>query len=156
MRFRLSTLLAAFLLAAAPVAANTWTDCNSNTSGEVYSITGYNLSCVDWDDTAGEDTRVFFVRSISALICFDPALDSEGVDTATIKLRYCPNGKKPAANPENECLSITTNAITGIQGDPGTQDACQRVGPGAYYMEEVADGGAGDDSRLTIQGEGLQ
>jgi hypothetical protein len=156
MRFRLFSLLAVFLLAAQPVAANTWTDCNGNTSGELYRITGYNLVCVDWDDSDGADTRVFFVGAISALICFDPALDSEGPDTATVKLRYCPNGHKPAANPENECFSITTNAITGIQGDPGTQDACQRVGPGAYYMEEVADGGGSDESRLTIQGEGAR
>ena len=146
------------LLLTGPSAANTWTDCNGNTSPELYRIAEWGLTCLDFTDAAGADpgvdSRVFFVAAKTALICFDPGDNTEGVDVATINIRYCPNGPKPAATPENFCGAITTAVITGIQGSASTQDACQRVGPGAYYIEVVNDGAAGDASRVTIQGEG--
>ena len=156
---RILLALFAALLLAAPAAANTWTDCVGNTGGELSTITKYNLVCLDCTDSAGADdcvdTRVFHIRAKSALICFNPdTAASEGADAAQIKIRNCSSGTKPAANPEYSCHSITTAAITGVTGSAGTQDACQRVATGTYFIDFIDDGGAGDTPQVTIQGEG--
>jgi hypothetical protein len=59
----------------------------------------------------------------------------------------------PGSSPENQCFTLTTIPITGITGQAGIQDACERVGPGTYYFEIETQGAANDDSRVTIQGE---
>ncbi len=162
MLFRTFSLLATvLLLAAAPVAANTWSDCSDNTSGELATITKTNLVCLDCTDAAGDDdcvdSRLFFVNAVAALVCFDPdVLADEGADVAQIWIRHCPDGKKPASNPEYVCGKITDSVITGIQGAAGTQDACHRLKPGAYFIDFVNDGAAGDEPRVTIQGEGAR
>ena len=161
MLFRLFSLLAVFLLLAGASAANTWSDCSDNTSGDLVRITKLNLVCMDCTDSAGADacvdSRLFFIGAKSALVCFDPdAAGSEGADAAQIDIRYCPDGQKPAANPEYVCGKITNSVITGIQGAAGTQDACHRLPPGAYYIDFSNDGGAGDEPRVTIQGEGAR
>ncbi len=147
------------LLFAGPALANTWTDCVGNAG--VGAINQSTLACMDCTDSAGADdcvdTRIFFVGAASALICFNPdTTASEGADVAQIKIRYCAAGTKPAANPEYSCHSITTNAITGITGSPGVQDACHRVPPGGYYIDFIDDGGAGDTPQVTIKGEGAR
>ncbi len=161
MLFRLFSLLAVSLLLAGSSAANTWSDCSGNTSGDLVRITKLNLVCMDCTDSAGDDdcvdSRLFFIGAKSALVCFDPdAAGSEGADAAQIDIRYCPDGQKPAANPEYVCGKITNSVITGIQGAAGTQDACHRLPPGAYYIDFSNDGGAGDEPRVTIQGEGAR
>ncbi len=158
MRFRLLGLLAA-ILTASPAVANTWSDCAGDTGGDLVNITKYNLVCLDCTEAAGDDdcvdSRLFFVGATTALICFDPDVAlSEGVDAAQINVRYCPDGIKPAANPEYTCGKMTDTVLTGIQGSAGTQDSCLRVGPGAYYIEFVDDGFAADQPRVTIKGEG--
>ena len=154
---RIFLLLAALLLAGS-AAANTWTDCSGNTTADLGRITKYDVVCLDCTDAAGADdcvdTRAFSIGAKEALICFDPSTDSEGADVAQIDIRYCPDGKKPAASPENTCGKITTTVITGIQGSSGTQDACHTVGAGAYYIDFINDGAAGDTPRVTIQGRG--
>jgi hypothetical protein len=44
--------------------------------------------------------------------------------------------------------------MTGLGGDPGTQDSCLRIGPGAYTIVQDTAPDAGDEPRVTIQGEG--
>jgi hypothetical protein len=143
----------ALIFAWPALATQTWTDCNSNTGGELVTVRGYNLICLDTDENP-TDSRAFIVGTKTALICYDPNLADESDSTGTIKIRYCPNGKKPAANPQNSCLTLSTAALAGVQGDSDTQTACQRVGPGAYYIDFATDPGAGEFSRVTIQGEG--
>ena len=158
MTFKILTLLAALLFAGAAT-ANTWTDCSGNISPDLGRITRYDVVCMDCTEAAGADdcvdTRLFFIGAKEALVCFDPdTAGTEGADAAQINIRYCPDGKKPTANPEFVCGTITTTVITGIQGSAGTQDACHAIGAGAYYSEIVDDGGAGDTPRVTIQGRG--
>ena len=152
MKIRFFGLLVAVALTASPALANTWSDCQGNTSGNLVAVKKWQLLCLDFDEN-GVDSRIFMVGANTALICFDPALDSEGTDVAQIDLRYCPNGKKPAANPENECFKMTDSPITGVTGSAGTQDACHRVGPGVYFVDITTPPAAGDDARVTIQGE---
>ncbi len=158
MRLLISRLLLALLvLLVAPLAAQAidWTDCSGNTGGDLITVTAYQLLCADFDenDVTGTDSRIFRVGANTALICFDPAKDSEGADTAQINFRYCPNGRQPGSTPENHCFALSTIPITGITGVAGIQDACVRVGPGTYYFEITTQGAANDDSRVTIQGE---
>lgn len=146
--------LAASLLFATPAASFTWDDCAGNTAGELYTIARYNLTCIavaNADST--NTTRIFFVRAKTARLCFDPALDSEGADTGQITVRECPNGQKPAANPENEC-DLVTVALTGLGGEDGTQFRCRTLSTGSYFVDVTTAMGAGNTGRVTIQGEG--
>jgi hypothetical protein len=147
--------LVALLLAGPAAATIVWTNCSGGTTGNLIQVTKYDVLCIDWDetDTAGTNTRHFIVGAKEALLCFDPDLATEGAATAEINFRYCPNGKMPAANPENECFALSTIPITGITGSAGIQDSCERVGPGLYYVE-IETGGSSEDSRVTIQGGG--
>jgi hypothetical protein len=155
MRIQTLLLLVAFLAFPLPAQAITWSDCHGNTGGDLITVTAYQLLCADFDenDVTGTDSRIFRVGTNTALLCFDPALDSEGADTAEINFRYCPNGIQPGSTPENHCFALSNVPITGITGAAGTQDACERVGPGTYMFEITTQGAANDDSRVTIQGE---
>jgi hypothetical protein len=143
------------LLLAGPALANTWTDCVGNSF--VGAIAAGVTACLDCTDAAGADdcvdSRKFDVTADSALICFNPDTATEGADNASIRIRHCSTGLKPAASPEDSCHSITTNVITGITGSPAVQDACHRVPPGAYFIDFVSDGTAGDEPQITFRGE---
>jgi len=160
MKIRLLLILLALLIAGA-AGANTWSNCVGGTSGDLVRITKYNLVCMDCTEGAGADpcvdSRVFFIGADSALVCFDPdTAADEGADVAEIDIRHCPDGKKPSANPEYVCGKITDSVITGAQGSGGSQDACHRLPPGAYYIDFTDDGDTDDEPRVTIQGEGTQ
>ena len=146
-------LLMALALFSGPALANTWTDCAGNTSGNLVTVTGFELLCFDFTST-GVDSRVFMVGADSALICLDPALDTDGNDVTEILIRYCPKGQKPASNPQNECFALTTLPMSGTTGSPGVQDSCIEVGAGAYYIDITTLPAGGDNARVTIQGEG--
>jgi hypothetical protein len=153
---RISTLLLLVAFLAFPVTAQaiTWSDCHGNTGGDLITVTAYQLLCADFDenDTAGTDSRIFRVGTNTALLCFDPDIATEGTATAEIFFRYCPNGIMPGSSPENQCFTLTTIPITGLTGQAGIQDACERVGPGTYYFE-IETGTSTEDARVTIQGE---
>jgi len=136
-----------------PASANTWTDCFGGTSGDLISVKNYECLKFSFDEN-GVDSRIFRIISTTAMVCFDPALDSDGADVAEITIRFCPSGTKPSSNPQNACFATSTASITGITGSAGTQDACQRFGPGVYYVDITTPPAAGDDAEVTIRGEG--
>lgn len=138
---------------ALPALANTWTDCAGGTSGDLISVKNYECLKFSFDENAA-DSRIFRIVSTTAMVCFDPALDSEGADVGEITIRFCPSGVKPTSNPENACFATSSAPITGITGSAGTQDACQRFGPGVYYVDIGTPPAAGDDAEVTIRGEG--
>jgi hypothetical protein len=155
MRTSTLLLLVALLALALPAqATQTWTNCSGGSPANGVTVTRYDRLCLDWVTADSGDSQIFVVGTKTALLCFDPDINTEGADAAKINFRYCPNGIQPAASPENECFALSTAPITGITGAAGTQDACERVGPGTYYVEIETQGGAGDESRVTIQGEG--
>lgn len=144
-------LILAFLLAASSAGAGTWDDCAGNTAnpnvGKAMRIC-WNFTDAD---TTGESTVMFF--AVTGLICFDPNTLTIGVDAAQVTLRMCPDGRKPAATPENECFALSTVAMTGIEGSAADQDSCLRVGPGTYYVDIDIAAGAGDTAQVTFRGE---
>lgn len=152
MRRALFTLLAALFVAAAAHSA-TWDRCDGSGSGGRTNIGRTDKTC--WNflaaDTTGESEIMFF--SVTGLICFDPNTATEGADAAQITIRMCPNGKKPAANPHLECFALSTVPITGITGDAGVQDACERVAPGAYYIDIDVAAVDPDTPRVSFRGE---
>jgi len=148
-------LLVALLALAVPAqAAQVWTNCDGGSPTNGFTVSKYGRLCLDWVSTDSGDSQIFVVGAAAALVCFDPDINTEGAEVAEVNIRYCPNGKQPAATPEIECFKLSNVPITGITGLPGTQDSCVRVGPGTYYVEIETAGGAGDESRVTIQGEG--
>lgn len=138
---------------ALPASANTWSNCSGGTTGDGITVKGFEMLCFDFTST-GVDSRIFRVASKTALICFDPALDSAGGDVAQIYIRYCPNGAKPSSSPQNECVKVTSSPMVGAEGGPGTQDACLQVGPGVYFVDITTVPAGGDNARVTIQGQG--
>ena len=150
---RIIILIALLAFLALPASATqVWTDCNGGTSGNLITVTAYQLLCLDFDENDSGDSRIFRVGANTALVCFDPDIATEGVKDGKVNIRYCPNGKQPAASPELECIALSTIPITGIEGSAGIQDACIRVGPGTYYVEITTQTGS-EDARVTIQGE---
>jgi hypothetical protein len=154
MRVLLYALLALFVGATA--AAFYFDDCNGNTTGELYSITGYNLVCIAIAPAdALTSTPRFHIGAKSALVCFDPALDNEGADDGEAQIRHCPNGRLPAANPEYQC-DIDSETLTGLGGDRDTTTPkrCKELDFGSYQVEMTSTIGAGHVGRITIQGLG--
>ncbi len=153
MKSLILTALVAFLaLPLAASATKVWTDCAGGTSGNLITVTAYQRLCLDFDQTDSGDSRIFIVGTNTALVCFDPDKAAEGIATGKVNIRYCPSGAQPAANPELECIALSTVPITGIEGDAAVQDACIRVGPGTYYVE-ITTQTSSENARVSIQGE---
>jgi hypothetical protein len=131
------------------VATGTWTNCRGGTPENQEVKAGVHLC---WEFDGDDDSGAFSVRSETALICFDPDITTEGVATGAVMPRRCHRGSKPTSNPQNQCFATLDSSMTGITGSAGTQDACQRVGFGTYYID-VTTSPAGDDAVFSIVGE---
>jgi len=137
------------LLLAAPIYASTW-------HGTTTVTTGNSLFRFAAADTTVNDSALFSVKSRSAVVCFDP--DTGGVaGTGAVVVRKCPTSTKPAANPENSCISLggaNGNAtLTGTEGAAeGTQNACIPVGTGYYFIDITTTCG-GNACEVSVQGE---
>jgi hypothetical protein len=140
----LKAILAALRVVQHP-ATNTWSDCAGNTGQQDQSVAGSGLLCMDCVGIDCADTELFHVKTGPGEFCFDPNVHTEGADDGEINLRYCPNGTKPAANPEYQCLAMTSSPMTGTSG-------CMFIGTGSYYVEFTTQPGGYDHSRFTVQG----
>jgi hypothetical protein len=145
--------LAIVAIALPAQAAQVWTNCSGGSPANGVTVTRYDRLCLDFAAGDTGDSQIFIVGAKTALLCFDPDINTEGADATKINFRFCPNGIMPAASPENECFKLSNDPITGITGAAGTQDSCERVGPGTYYVEITTTPAANDEARVTIQGE---
>lgn len=142
---KIFAFLVALLLPGMAQAA--WTNCQGTTLATTGSVGHGKLICYEFTD--GTDSGLFSVTADAALICHNPDITTEGPATSTIYIRACTAGGSASAF---TCHKTTTTPITGLTGSSGTQDACQRVPRGAYYIDVQTPSG-GETSQVTIRGE---
>lgn len=134
-------------------------DCPiATTTGTIGSTSlGKNdLACWTYDAADGvpsdAESPVFRITANSAVVCFDPDVRDNTTNAGRLTLFHCYAGKVGrAAQPTNTCQSM--GELDGTEGDAATQNACIRVGPGAYYAEGNVDCVAGALCRMTVKGE---
>ena len=137
--------LVLFLLIAVPAAAQEWRG-NCDGTGTILTAIGAGehcptcprSACLHLEQKGTIDSNVLTVRAPSVLFCFDPADDSDGADTAQVWIRKCLGSNVTAS--DNTCVRTTDAVLTGAGGAAGTQAACDRQGPGVYFIELVNDG----------------
>jgi hypothetical protein len=109
------------------------------------------IACYEFDDAT--DSGQFTVVTPTALICLDPDIAATGTSTAEVMIYQCPTGAKPAANPTYGCHAILDASLDGTEGGSTNQNACVRVGPGAYYIDVTSADTNSKDAIVTITGE---
>ena len=94
-----------------------------------------------WVFTTTEDSTAFTVRASVAEVCFDPNVATEGAAAGKVYIRKCHLGTKPASNPQYQCIRMSDAPLDGTQGSPGTQNSCQDVERGTYYIDNDTSAG---------------
>lgn len=157
MKFWLTFATTLFLMSAGAPArgAGVWTTCpladlTAGTTITNFQIQTKSVKC--WEYNGDDDTPAVSVTAVSALICLNPDLATEGAATANMMIRRCDYGRKPSSNPERSCGTVLDLALTGLGGAAGTQNSCIRVGPGVYYGESTV-GSGGESAVLSFTGE---
>jgi len=130
-------------------ATGTWTDCGGTTLTNYY-IDSAAVKC--WEFDAADDSPGIFINVPSVLICLDSNTASASIGDARAMIRRCHIGTKPAANPEYQCPAIMDVALDGTAGASGTQNMCERVGVGVYYIDVTVSAG-GQSALVSFQGE---
>lgn len=124
-----------------------------------FRITKYEYGC--WEiaetDDVGTESPLITVEAQSALISYDGNTGAAGGSvTDGLKVYSCPACTKPTSNPEHVCFDLGGNQgldhLSGLEGEPDTQNAHLRVGPGCYYFELGVD--APTNARVVVRGEG--
>lgn len=146
--FHLLVIVALALIAGPATSTSLWADCDGSASVTTAqartdrSIDPGETGCFHFN--AAENSPVIHVFSPAALICLDPDVTTEGADTAKIMIRRCTPGV--VVYDANRCTEILDAALDGTVGSSGTQNACDRVPPGAYVI--VNDTSAGTDEAI--------
>jgi hypothetical protein len=143
------------LLPGAAWGAAAWSkDCSaasvaaSSTTGADRRIAAGELECYRFNDDT--DSAVFIVLAPTALICLDPDVTTEGAATAEVMIRRC--HAEATTVSVNTCFATLDSSLTGATGGSATQDACERYGPGVYYIEVTTSAG-GNEALVSIKGE---
>lgn len=148
---RAFTLLVAalVLLPSSSWAAGFWSYCDGVARTNIGNVGRGAMICWEFDDAS--DSGTITINSDMATVCFDPNITTEGAATAQVDLMYCPIYPGRAAD-RATCHKVTNAPLTGVTGAPGTQDACQRLPRGTYYVDVTTSAG-GDDALVSFRGE---
>jgi hypothetical protein len=105
------------------------------------------------------DSNLIEVASKTSTLCFDPDLDTEGIATATIYLRWCVGDTKSACMkmfPDLDGGGITPTDDKPLNGDSGVtseQRSCiYGIPRGKIYVDVQASPG-GDDALVKVTGD---
>lgn len=164
----LKLLLFTLLLLATPAWAESWSgtcqfasDNLTPTNPTRWLISNGVVGCyrfVDSDSTSTSD--IIIVQAESALVCFDPDNTDALTDTARVTVHRCVTGVGGGTGSVNTCVDtggFDDNAtLDGTEGPDRTQNACKRVGPGAYFIRVTAacTKAASNYCEVSIKGEG--
>jgi len=96
-----------------------------------------------------------------ARFSFDPQTDAtvDAAGAALVVIRACLAGEAlEPASPERSCIATGgakagTDALDGVEGKDGTQNAVKRFGTGTYVIDVVGACAAGDTCVVYVQGE---
>lgn len=131
--------------------------CASGETG--LTLQHYERGCweIAQNELAGVQSDLITINAQSARFIYDSNTGASGGSvTDGLYVFECPRCVKEPSNPEYACFNLGGNQgfdhLSGLEGEPDTQNSHLRVGPGCYYLELGVQ--APTAARVVVQAEG--